>query len=377
LVAEAQTLGAAKFLLKYSGIYGRIASFAATQAELGPYAQIKLPSFYKNNCFYTRRSLEQCTSEAVALYKSSLFRSRNLLVLAAGLGVDDWAFSFSFEHIVSVDPDEDLNAIAESNAIKLQRENIKRITSSAEAYLTGNTTQFDFIYTDPDRRVDDKRQILLSQHQPNIIQLIPELKKISRNLLVKCSPMYDHEMAAREIENLRELYIVSYRGEVKEMLLHADFEYEGPYQIHCVEVGSSGQVSFSQNDTGLPASATLLEGFFYEVSAGISKVRKHHHYASMLGLHLIDPSVPFYCSPILVNDFQGRCFNIIHAMPFKSAACSAYLKENRIQKANVKARGLQFNTVEVYKKLKLGEGGDDYLFIFPFKGEPHIAHCKY
>ena len=358
-----------------------MASFAATQLEINSYAQNKLPIFHTHQCFYTRRSLEQCTSERIATYKASQFKGNKILILAAGLGVDDWAFSFVFNEVLSVDPDEELNEISTYNFNRLERKNIQRLSLTAEAFLDTNKHAFDLVYVDPDRRTDANRQILLSQHQPNIIKLIPKLKQISNCLLLKCSPMFDHEMAKREIDGIQRIDILSYKGEVKEMLLLIDFKKPviEDYEIRCVEVDKTSErmISFSHSDNHIPLKSDKISGYFYEASSGIIKIRKHHHYAFLKGLNLIDMAVPFYYSELKTDEFMGRCLHIKHVMSFQAKAFTNYLLENRIMKCNIKVRGLKFNTADVYKKTKVKEGGEDYFFIFPYQEGTCIVHCRY
>lgn len=372
-------MGTDKFLFRYLSQYGPKASFAALQADLKSGAEDKLPSFAGKACFYTRRSLEQSTAERVAVYKSRLFHGIDILILAAGLGVDDWAFSYTFGKVVSIDPDEELNILSRYNFALLERHNIERITGYAETWIK-DKGPFSYVYIDPDRRDHGQRQILLSDHQPNVMALMPDLRHITGHLLVKCSPMYDHEMALREIQGITDIYIISYKGEVKEMLLSADLKTGSEtYTLHCVELDRDKElsISFAHNRPEMPAQADSIAGYFYEVSAGIIKVRKHHDYASMNHLMMIDRSIPFYCSAEPIEPFAGRSLKIVHAMPFHAAECSRYLSATGISKANVKVRGLKFNTAEALKKLRLKEGGNDYLFIFPFRGKSWMAHCRY
>lgn len=64
-------------------------------------------------------------------------------------------------------------------------------------------------------------------------------------------------------------------------------------------------------------------------------------------------------------------------MPFNTKACKAYLKDLGISKANIKTRGLKFNTQDTYKNLQVKEGGEDYLFITQFQGSAVMLHCTY
>jgi hypothetical protein len=106
-------------------------------------------------------------------------------------------------------------------------------------------------------------------------------------------------------------------------------------------------------------------------------MRKNHEYAMDLNLLALDNSIAFYTSNNLNNQFIGRYFKIIKSINYNVKGCLKYLNDNRISKANIKARGLKFNTEELKKKLKLKDGGEDYIFVIPFKNQTIMIHCTY
>src|SRR5690606_30410619 len=121
----------------------------------------KLPQFHKANCLIDKKGFEQSTSEAVAEYKATLLSGKKLLVLGAGIGIDDIAFSKTFEKITSIEPNIELNDVSRFNFNQLSIHNIERIDKNALEFLSLNTETFDCIYSDPDRRDEKGRQILL------------------------------------------------------------------------------------------------------------------------------------------------------------------------------------------------------------------------
>lgn len=303
-----------------------------------------------------------------------------MLVLAAGLGVDDWAFSKSFSQVVSVDTDASLNKIARDNFHKLSCSNIERLDMSAEDFIATSHDHLDMVYADPDRRDDNKRQFMLGETRPDIIALAPAILERSTVLLVKCSPLYDHEMAVRELEGITDIHVTSLDGEVKEMLLEV---HSGPAaansNIHCTDI-SKGDIktcSFDLSGKMVPAIAESISGYFCEAGATIVKVRKHHDYAAFKGLQLLDISVPFYVSNEIPADFIGRSLKIITSFPFSAGKCKKYLSGQQIPQINIKVRGLGYQSASLYDKLGVGEGGDDFLFVFPYKGGTYCTHCRY
>jgi hypothetical protein len=92
----------------------------ASQLALYPKAAGKLPVFTSKFCYLTSKSYEQSSSEATADYKASMFKGNTLIDLTGGLGIDDIAFSRSFNRVISVDSDKELNKLAEVNFRKLE-----------------------------------------------------------------------------------------------------------------------------------------------------------------------------------------------------------------------------------------------------------------
>ncbi len=381
MVSEALKLGTDKFLFRYASSDRDLAGFAAMQAELTGQAKDKVPELQEAGGFYTRRSLEQCSSEKVAAYKASLFNGKNILILAGGLGIDDIAFARSYNSVISLDPDLFLNRIFRYNADCLKIKNIERLDCSAETYLNARNAEFDMVYADPDRRDGGKRQILLKDHSPDLVALLPGLFAISPLVLIKCSPMYDHEMARQEISGLKHIYSISKQGEMKEMLLLASREHspEAGFSVTCTDITNEGlnTCTFSGPVAGAAVPASAIGPFFFEAGASVVKMRKAFEYAAILGLNVLEQAPGYFSSEQRPAQFIGRSFRVIAVMPYRASACKTYLTENGIRKANVKARGMKFNSAELHRKLDLNDGGEDYIFVLPFKGSGQFIHCRY
>jgi 16S rRNA G966 N2-methylase RsmD len=315
------------------------------------------------------------------LYKSNIFKGNNVLVLAAGLGIDDWAFSFSFDHVLSIDSDIELNEVSRYNFNALGRKNIKRIDGNVEEYLEEIKVKFDLIYIDPDRRNEKGRQILLSEHQPNVVELLPILFNLSPRILIKCSPLYDFEMAISEIPSTSEVYSVSKYGEMKELLILAERKNKNEnISIICSDILKENTINSYRTENKRAYNLKIADGlgaYLYEAGSCLVKMRKNHEYAMGLNLLALDNSIAFYTSNNLNNQFIGRYFKIIKSINYNVKGCLKYLNDNHISKANIKARGLKFNTEELKKKLKLKDGGEDYIFVIPFKNQTIMIHCTY
>jgi hypothetical protein len=374
-------LGTDKFIFKYSKTeYQDIITYIIQTIDNDSNILNKLPTFHQNHCLISKRSFEQSTSEQLSKFKSIIFKGENMLVLTGGLGIDEWAFSQSFKKIISLDIDINLNNLARYNFNKLQINNIERLDCSAEVFLNQTDTTFDVVYIDPDRRVEGKREILLRNHQPNVIELLDKIKKITPKLLIKCSPLYDFEMALKEVEGIKTCYILSIKGEVKEMLLEIDFKtrQQDSIEIKCVDLKAQNHHFFEcyVYDDNKPIKAAQIENYFYEIGSSIVKVRKHHHYAELKKLKLININAPFYTSDKLEDHFIGRIFKVIKSLEYSNSNLKNYLKNNHITKGNFKVRGLPFKTADLLKNVAITEGGEDYFFIFSMNGKNTMIHAK-
>ncbi len=341
-------------------------------------AHLKLPTFKENNCIFTQKSFEQSTAESIAILKSNLFSGSNILILAGGLGVDDWAFSKTFETVISTDKDAELNEIAMYNFENLNCVNIERITQNAEDFILQNSEKkFNYIYIDPDRRGTGKKEILLSEHLPNVIKMFPELSKISDNILIKCSPLYDIKMAHIELPPLTNCYSLSYKGEMKELLLHINLKNENDCEYHCIDIDDQKTISYSIKKDTLSTRMEKLQDlklpYFYDLGASIVKMRLNNDYASELNLKSIDIKVPFYMSESNIDRFIGKKFKVISIFDKSDKSFEKYLKQANIKEINIKVRGLNYNSTDLLKKWRLKEGGLSIIYVFPFKNEVKIA----
>lgn len=366
-----------KFLERHGKAYPALSKLIINRIDLEKKAIDKIPLLYEVGGLFDRRSLEQCTSEKVANYKARLFEGEKALVLAAGLGIDDSALAKRFKNIISIEQNVELNEISKFNFSLLQQNNIERISDSAESYINHTYTIFDLIYVDPDRRQEEKRQILLSDHSPDMIALLPVLFKLTETIAIKVSPLYDHVMALKELSHVSELIAISYKGEMKELLIVCRKKENNSVRIRCVDVGEKTiEAQFNLEDSLVLPAMGLNGRYLFEAGASLVKMRKAHEYANRISLSQIDSKVPYYIGEQPIEDFLGRQFEILERMPFSLKILRSYLNTNGIAQINLKVRGGEFNTAELSKSLKVKEGGEDYIFILPSKGDTLAFHCR-
>lgn len=367
----------AQIVLKYSGKIPCDTAALAELIKLYQKAAEKLPLWVDNRCALSQRSYEQSTSQLVALYKSTFIKGKKLLILGGGLGVDEWALSQNFAHTVTIDNDEALNEIVAFNFQKLDIKNVMRITQTAEEYLHESLETFDCIYTDPDRR-DEKgeRKITLQQSTPDIIALLPKLWERTKTLIVKASPLLDINTTVQQLGNVYEVRVIAVKNEVKEILLTAKKNFEGAVSIVAANYNGNIWQEYRSVPVNVPPPVQENTTYFFEPNTAIIKAGLHHAYATQFALASIDAKTAYYTGTTPVEDFMGRQFSIINAIPFAKASITAYIKQHKLQKANVAKRNFRLSVDEIKKLFKIKDGGNEYLFFTQQGSKGIMFHCR-
>jgi hypothetical protein len=370
------------FNLALSPQFSRNPAYKAYLQQLHIYqkALYKLPLYVEKKCIFTNRSYEQSSSQATALYKSTIFKVGRLLDLCGGLGVDDWAFATAGCEVYSLDPDEELNEFAAFNFTQLDvSEQITRITISAEDFLKDNISLFDGIYCDADRRSSGKKAYDLTHTLPDIVALLPALFRISEMILIKASPMADISACCQQLQNVEQVIVVEWEGEVRELLFRLRLGYTGKYTIEAVDVDANGYVLHrvvSEHEKQLAVASHAIATHFYEPAPAIIKAGLVQQVATGNRLFKVSQNSAYLLGSDLQRDFWGRVFYIKKQMRFQTGDFTTYLKENNIVKANVSKRDFPLNVEQIRKKFKLKDGGSDYFFFTTNNsGDRVIYHC--
>lgn len=339
----------------------------------------KLPTFVEKFCLFTLKSYEQCSSQATAMYKTSLFSNGRFLDLTGGLGVDDWAFAEAGNEVVSLEPDEELNEITAYNFGLLGVSRIQRISVKAENYLQNNTQMFDLVYCDADRRPGGKKVFDLSGSVPDILSLLPEIFSCTSTVLIKASPMVDITSCIRQLKSVEHTIVVQWKEEVREVLFVVKKEFTGGTRISAVEVDDAGNVvhgiSTAQTEALMLAKMSTSR-FLYEPAPAVVKAGLVNEIATSYGLARVGTNSAYLLGNEEGVAFWGRTFRIQTSMLYKPDLLKKYLQEKNIVKANVAKRDFPLQVDEIRKKFKLKDGGNDYFFFSKTtSGDLMVFHC--
>ena len=251
--------------------------FLARQTEGRKIVATKLPSWAENMSilFPVKISLEQCSSEATALYKAGLVSGKSLVDLTGGFGVDCSFLSKNFKSTEYVEQNEELCDIARHNFNALGL-NINVNNSESVEYLEG-MSPVDCIYIDPARRdIKGKKTADLSLCSPNLLEIRDILLKKCNTLLIKLSPMFDISSALEVFPECKQVHVVSVKNECKELLLLIEKGFCGETEIVCVDLDELGvrseELGISVQTSGEP-SLLELSRVQPEITSGASNFR--------------------------------------------------------------------------------------------------------
>ena len=335
----------------------------------------KLPSFaaIEDWWYPVRLSCEQCSSELTARYKAEIIRPSfeggngvRLLDLTAGYGVDTYFLSKQFEHTDYIEQNAELCRIAEHN-FSLQKSAISIHNCSAEEFLQ-TAGQYDLIFIDPARRDSHGGKVFhLENCTPNVIELLPELLKHSQRLLFKLSPMLDISQAIKELSAVNwDIYVVAIKNEVKEVLLLSG----GNGTITAIDLSCPEQAfTFTREEEKNTAVSYQLStiNYLYEPNAAILKAGAYKLVAKRFKLHKLDPNTHLYASDQYVAHFPGRVWK---TSPLPSQ------KERVIQQANVLVRNYPLTAEQLKKKMRLKDGGTEYIIGCRVDGKPVVLRAE-
>ena len=338
---------------------------AVTQIEGWQSARDKLPAWAATEgiVYPPRISMEQCSSEATALYKASIARGESLADLTGGFGIDCSYMARSFKRVTYIERNHLLCRIAKENFALLELDHIEILNGNSEECLPAMPAQ-EWIFIDPARRDSEGRKVVaLSDCEPDVTALEPLLLEKAQKIMVKCSPMLDIKAACRQLAHVSEVHIVAVNNECKELLFILGGSKGDPTPTICVNIQRGDISSFSFTDEE-EANATItysdrIGRYLYEPNAAIQKSGCTRTLSQRLHVAKLHPNSQLYTSDNLIEDFPGRIFTVERVCGFSKSE----IKEiQALKQANITVRNFPESVQLLRKKLKLADGGDNYIF---------------
>ena len=401
----------------------------------------KVPEWYSITSLVYPLALcaEQCSSSVTAGYKAALAGRilgnvpGRIADLTGGLGIDSWAFSSVSSEVLYNERDSSLASAAKYNFAELGVRNIRVENSevgkgSLGSLLAGFAP--DLVFLDPARRDNSGGKVfLLEDCSPNVLDLVPELFRYSRNILLKLSPMADITMAVERLNRsyetalmedgyegwngnwVREIHVVASGGECKELLVWMDRDWKGEYSVTCREDG--GSLLFTSEEIR-SSKAVLPEAvdfkYIFEPGKSLAKAGVFNALCSRFGLVKLARSTNLFSwniDSLSGGNAPGRTFSRIGREAQGAQAPFAAGKVNdvfanlgkifevkeivrmnkagmrdvgkRYPKSEVSARTIPLTSAELRARLGVRSGDDAHIFGVrietPFQADNFLIVC--
>jgi 16S rRNA G966 N2-methylase RsmD len=361
-------------------------AMAVTQIEGWRIAREKLPTWAANDAivYPPRLAMEQCSSELTARYKASLVSGTRLADLTGGFGVDCAFMSESFKEVTYIERNEELFTVSSTNFISLGLSQITPVLGDGREVLHSLAEQ-DWIYIDPARRSADGRKVAaLSDCEPDVVAMKDKLLAHASRVMVKCSPMLDITQTCKQLHSVREIHVVAVRGECKELLFILDRKLstaerkrqQGSIPITCIDLTDGTHLLFTRKEeVASPCPIGDVSRYLYEPGVTLLKAGCFRLPAARFNLLKLHPNTHLYTSDTLHADFPGRIFEVVDVVGFSKK--ELHRLTDNLSKANLAVRNFPQSVDVLRRKLRITEGGDDYLYATTTKnGEHWLIHCR-
>ncbi|MFR2068985.1 MAG: THUMP-like domain-containing protein [Bacteroides nordii] len=319
-------------------------------------------------------SMEQCSSEMTAQYKSTLADGETLTDLTGGFGIDCAFMASRFRKVSYVERQEELCEIAKHNFPLLGLKHIMVYNEDGVAHLQ-KMEPVDCIFIDPARRNEHGgKTIAISDCEPDVEELEELLLSKGKQIIIKLSPMLDLTLALKSMKHVREVHVISVNNECKELLLIIGNEPSQLIPIHCINLTPKEKQTFTFTREEELTSECLytkeLGKYLYEPNASILKAGAFRSIASRYEVKKLHPNSHLYTSDLWIENFPGRSFLITGQCSFNKKEIKETIGE--LKKANITVRNFPATVAEIRKRTKLSDGGEVYLFATTLSNEQKV-----
>lgn len=359
----------------------------------------KVPSWYAEPAleFPFPLALEQCSSEATAIYKRRFIKKGDTVAdLTAGLGVDSFFLSGEAASVECYEHNPILAEATEHNFRLLHATGVAFHQGDSRTLLQGDG-RYDLIYADPDRRSATGGRIYsVRDCEPDIHAIKDELFRRTGRILLKISPMADISAATALFPETSQVHIVSVDDECKEMLLLLEKGFSGEAVItaadlHIAGGGNIGIASGNLSETVMEGSVSsereavcptlppeeadgMRGGYLYEPGRAVIKAGMFKTVGERHRLQKISTNVHLYFSKEMDVTFPGRIFRIEDALPFNGKT----LKNLRTLCPAASVTAKDFPLTSDQLRIRAGVKEDERHHIFAFRlrdGKKVVTIC--
>ena len=391
-ISQYRTADPRSLALKAAACPGVDVTYAMDQIRGWQTARHKLPSLAAVDgvVYPPHLSMEQCSSEATALYKRELVgrlagqyagggvATASMADLTGGFGIDFMYMSQCFGTSTYIERSEQLCRIARHNFGALGLHGWTVCNADAAEALASLAPQ-TMIYLDPARRdAAGGRTYAIADCTPDVLSLLPGLMDRARFVVVKLSPMLDWHKAVADLGGtVRQVHIVSAGGECKELLLVLHGTGNSVVDVCCADITPAGTslLRYAHDTaTGAPVGGapachadgaslgadTPAPAYLYEPNASVMKAGCFGVVEREYGVSHVSANSHLFVADTLVAGFPGRSFAIDTVTTLNRQRLRQAL--GGVGSANIAVRNFPMTVADLRRRLKLKDGGHVYIF---------------
>lgn len=371
-IADNADADVARLRLKYHGCTGMDYDWAITQIEcrrrFGKKLRATLAA-HPRFLFPSVLSGEQATSDLLAAYHASLVgKGTKVVDLTAGLGIDASHLASRAASVVAVERDE-----AKAQCLRHNFSDILDVVNKdCRGYIEDcEENAFDVAFIDPARRAaDGSRVYALADCEPDILGMLPMLRRKSRKLIVKASPMLDVTSLIRDLPGTELIISIGTPTECKELIALVDLRSE-PLQVDDVRIkavtltedGCIGALSFTRREEARATARIALPGvgqWLFEPYPAVMKAAPYNLLSQRFGAAKLSDNTQLYVSDVPIEDFPGDAFRIEAVIPYESKYIKRF--KSAYPQIQVTTRNFDVPADTLRNKLGVKDGGEMRLF---------------
>lgn len=364
-ITEQQNASAQKLILNPPKEFKNEIRFIAEQIHARQKAKGKIDAWATdfNLILPPPLSVEQASSASTAKYKKKILKGDHLIDLTGGMGIDCIELGSQFNKITYVEQKPELCAVFKHNCNTLGR-NIAVRNELAEEFLKllQNDHSKKTFFIDPARRDDAKNKVFkLEDCSPNLKTLMPAMRKIASQILIKLSPLVDIKSVLSEFDFVKEVHVVSVKNDCKELLILIDFQWNGEPVVKALNLETKQpEYNFTLPEEESSVSQfDSIEEYILEPNSSILKAGAFKKIGDDFHLKKLHQHTHLYTCNSLIQNFPGRVFQTIAKADKKTIE-----QYGQNGKLNVLTRNYPIKPDALKKKWKLKDGGDYYLIGF-------------
>lgn len=328
---------------------------------------------------------EQATSDLIAAYHSGLAgQPAKCIDLTAGLGIDIFHIARSNPgcKCVAVELDPLRAECLKWNAAQSALDNIEIVCGDCREVIAEiPDSSFDMAFIDPARRDSAGNRVFsLGDCAPDVVAMLPDIKRIAATLIVKMSPMLDISAIFTQLPGTERLLAVGTRTECRELVALTGRNVVETAMIESVTIGEDKVEAFpftadEERDAPVDYSDPQAGDYMVEPYPAIMKAGCRRLFAARYGLKKLSPNSQVYFSHSLPScDVPGTVMLIEGILPYQSKVIKRLARA--YPRAMILARNFVCSTEELRRKLAIKEGTSKRIIATrSLDGEPILIIC--